>query len=395
MTTTLDVFDDAPAAVQDASVGLEVDVLDDPAAIASCWRDFERKALMSPYQSHAWVSAYDHCWQESRRPKRMLLRVRDGAGAVRALLPLDVFSRLGLTMATMPGAGHANFHMPLLAHGAAPSADEWAEVLQRAGQAAGIDLFTFRHQPQAWHGQENALAAVMSQPSPSNGYQLTVDFPAAEARTRILSPKRRRVFKSKERALSERGAFVPRLMESEEDVRRALAAFLAQKAERFAAQKIANPFADPGIQAFLLAACLPQPDGSPPPLRLYALLIGDEIVATRAGTVWGTHISVMFHSFDQRPEIARSSPAEVLFVYMIEAMTAEGFTHFDLGVGDLPYKRVFCKEVMELRDGIVPVSAKGRLLAPPLKAAVWAKRRVKQSERLSALYQRLKPSPAA
>jgi len=395
MTTTLDALDDAPAAVQDASVGLAVDVLDDPAAIASCWRDFERKALMSPYQSHAWVSAYDHCWQESRRPRRMLLRVRDGAGAVRALLPLDVFSRRGVTVATMPGASHANFHMPLLARGTAPSPEEWAEALQQAGRDAGIDLFTFQHQPQAWQGEENALAAVMSQPSPSNGYQLTIDFPAAEARTRILSTKRRRVMKSKERALSERGPLVPRLMESEENVRRALAAFLAQKAERFAAQKIANPFADPGIQAFLLAACMPQADGSPAPLRLYALFNGDEIVATRAGTVWGTHISVMFHSFDQRPEISRSSPAELLLVYMIEALTAEGFTHFDLGVGDLPYKRVYCKEVMELRDGIIPVSAKGRLFALPLKAAIWAKRRIKQSERLSALYQRLKPSPAA
>lgn len=395
MTTPLGALDDAPAAAQDASLDLEVDILDDQAAIAACWRNFQREALMTPYQSHGWVSAYDHCWREGRRPKRRLLRVRDAAGAVRALLPLDVFHRRGVTVATMPGASHANFHMPLLARGAAPSAAEWAEALRQAGEKAGIDLFFFRHQPTTWQGHENALATVMSQPSPSHGYQLTIDFPGAEARTRILSTKRRRVLKSKERALSERGALVPRLMESEEDVRRALAAFLAQKAERFAAQKIANPFADPGIQAFLLAACLPQTDGSPPPLRLYALFVGDEIVATRAGTVWGTHISIMFHSFDQRPEIARSSPAEVLLVYMIETLAAEGFTHFDLGVGDQPYKRVYCKEVMDLRHGIVPVSPKGKLLALPLRAAVWAKRRVKQSQRLSALYQRLKPTPAA
>jgi CelD/BcsL family acetyltransferase involved in cellulose biosynthesis len=102
----------------------------------------------------------------------------------------------------------------------------------------------------------------------------------------------------------------------------------------------------------------------------------------------------MFNSYDQAPDIARFSPADILLTRLIRAQCRLGRSMLDLGIGEARYKRVFCKDVEEFVDIFLPVTAKGRLYGSTLRQVVAAKRHVKQTPWLWSLAQTLRAARA-
>ena len=117
-------------------------------------------------------------------------------------------------------------------------------------------------------------------------------------------------------------------------------------------------------------------------LELHTLSHGDRIIAVFGALPGAERLSGLFIGHDGDPEIARSSPGEIMVQAVVADAIARGFAEFDLGVGEARYKDEACEIVEPLFDSAFAVTLKGRLAAWAFLAARRAKRAV---EALAAL----------
>jgi CelD/BcsL family acetyltransferase involved in cellulose biosynthesis len=354
-----------------------VEAIADLGALEPVWCALQESGVASPYQRYDWTKAYADAMAKSEGFEPRILVVRDAARRPCLILPLGIARRRGLAIAAPIGGKHANYHLPVIGAGA-PSPTELNRLLREAGRRDGVDAYVFGNCPLAWQGAPNPLAEG-GRPSPSNGYRLRLEPDCEAALKRAFSSETRKKLRKKEKKLGELGPVTYLLARSEAEVDRILGAFQAQKRARMRELGIANPFEDAPAQAFIRAAALAGLAEGKPAIELHAILVGERVVATFGAAVDASRCCGMFNSFDTDPEIARSSPGELLTIHIIRAYCRSGRTMFDLGVGEARYKNSICDEAEELVDLMLPVSARGRLYAAGLDGFQRLKRFVKQT----------------
>lgn len=302
------------------------------------------------------------------------------------LLPLSLTHKAGAMLADVPGGKHASFHAPVWVEAGACPPAEMRGALLDAGRALGVDAFTFRDCPPQMAGHANPLLALPHQPSPSAASALTLEVDGEALLHRLSDKDDRKKLRQKERKLSECGALRVGWAESETQIRNALSALFAWKDMRFGAKGIDNPFADAKIRAFITQAST----STPPGIRVFTLHAGEVLIAAMAGAAWQGQFSGMLNGNDPDPTILRGSPGEVLINHLIRVLCAEGYQHFDLGVGEARYKAHYCPEQVALFDSALGITPKGKLVARAFLAARKTKRMIKQSPNAMALLARLR-----
>ena len=88
----------------------------------------------------------------------------------------------------------------------------------------------------------------------------------------------------------------------------------------------------------------------------------------------------MINSFDPDPEIARTSPADLLLMSMMQTMCDRGYKVFDLGIGEARYKSSWCDRSEPLVDVLYGITLKGQAYVLGESAWLRMKRYVKQNE---------------
>jgi CelD/BcsL family acetyltransferase involved in cellulose biosynthesis len=388
MTVPVPYPKDGPVVAAEA--GLRAEILPGLAAAEDLWRGLEGRSgiLATPYQRFAWVSAFADALPDPSCVR--VLVMRDAAARPRLLLPLRLGRSAGIRTASVVGGTQANFHMPLFAdpEAAALAPDALRRALAQAGRAAGIDVFLLGPQPRLWDGTANPLAEG-APPAPSDAYGLRLG-PDPEASLRsAFSADARKKLRAKERRLSEAlGPLAYLRAETPEERAACLAAFHAQKAARLAALGLRNPYADPALRAFLERAAA----GPDPAIEIHALVArgGGRVLATFAGAVDGARFSGMLTAYDADPEVARSSPGDLLLQHLVRDQAARGRRSLDLGIGEARYKQNICDETIAIAQPIVPATLRGRAYALAAAGFTEAKRRVKRDPRLIALVARLR-----
>jgi CelD/BcsL family acetyltransferase involved in cellulose biosynthesis len=367
-----------------ASVTVESDI----SAVAADWRALEGMALLTPYQAHAWVAAFVATVGRAHGMDFRHVMLRDGRGQPLAILPLVITRRNGIRFAEFIGGKHANYHMGVYAPDFAAGLDAQATralLMEIAAAIGGLDAFVFVNQPVEWQGVANPMALLAAGPSPSGAYKLSLATGDCDGTLRrAMSSHAHKKLKNKRNRFATFGPSQVVRGTSEAEIERVISAFLAQKAMRFAAMGIADPFADPAMRAFLKKAA----SGDRPALQLYCLELAGRPVATYVGAVQGQRFSGMATSFDMESEVARTSPGEILLIDLIRLQCQAGITCFDLGVGEARYKTTICDERDELVDSFVPVTAKGRIFAGVARAKRSAKRWIKTQPSLLRLAHR-------
>ena len=362
----------------------------DLAAVEPLWRELEETGTGSPFQRYDWVDAFARA--TGTQARAFVLRAGDRPVL---LLPLAIRRSRGLRVAAPIGGKHASFNLPLLAPGPAPDPVGIRTALREAGARLGLDAYAFTDMPLAWAGRPNPLAEG-GRPSPSNGCVLTLESDPEACLKRIFSTEARKKMRSRERKLAEIGPVRFGWARTAEEVDTVLSAFFEQKATRFAQLGIPDAFADPGIRAFVRAACTVGLAEGRPAIDLYALWAGERLVAINGAAADRRRCSGMFNSFDVDPAVAKAGPGELLFVQVIAEQCRRGLAEFDLGVGEAVYKKAFCDRVEPLVDVILPVSAAGRLYAFAAAQLLQAKGAIKRHEsamRLARRLQALLPRP--
>lgn len=367
-----------------ASIAVESDI----AAIAKDWRALEETALLTPYQAQGWIAAFVATVGRAHRMDIRHVVLRDGRGQPVAILPLVITRRNGIRFAEFIGGKHANYHMGVYAPDFAASLDAGATramLLEIAAAIGGLDAFVFVNQPVEWRGIANPMALLAAGPSPSGAYKLALTAGDCDGTLRrAMSSHAHKKLKNKRNRFVTFGPSQLVRATDDAEIERVISAFLAQKAMRFAAMGIADPFADPAVRAFLKQAA----SGDEPALRLYSLDLAGRSVATYVGAVQGQRFSGMATSFDMESEVAKTSPGEILLIDLIKLQCHAGIAVFDLGVGEARYKTTICDARDELVDTFVPVTLKGRAFAGIARVRRSAKRWIKTQPRLLKLAHR-------
>ena len=368
-----------------------VTVYTDARAALPAWRELAAAAPSTPYQEPAWVLPWLDTIGASLGIAPFIVVARDADGRPTALLPLGLQRQGSLAVASFLGAKNSNFNMSLFRPGIAWSRAAIEALLRRAALEAGTgpDLFVLRNQPLSWQGCPNPFTALQHQPSPSFAYKTTLDADPETFLKAHLSRDSRKKLRQKMNRLRGLGPVRMADTSSGDDVAIVLDAFMAQRTAR---NRSAGLGCDdlPAMRRFLDATV-----GRGGPVSFFALLCGDRVVATLGGVRHGTRFSGMLTSFTAEPDIARTSPGELLLGEVMTLHGAAGFTAFDLGIGEARYKESYCPDVEELFDSLVPVSVRGHLVARLEGLRLQAKRAIKQSPWAWPLAQRVRRARAA
>jgi len=350
------------------------------------WMALAPEASASPYQSFDFARAWFATIGAAEGAPPLIVVARDDIGQPIALLPFARAARGPLRFAVFLGGKDSNFNLGLFRSAGAWSRDDVAALLGAAAAQATprLDAFLLMNQPPGWRGIANPLAGGETQPSPSFAYAsaLPGDFSLwLDARASKDAKKKMR----KKRARLEATApLVHSRAAGAQEIDRALAAFHVERRARTAALGVPDPYATAAAHAFLAELAR---DGA---LELHTLSHGDRIIAVFGALPGAERLSGLFIGHDGDPEIARSSPGEIMLHAVVADAIARGFAAFDLGVGEARYKDEACEIVEPLFDSAFAFTFKGQLAAWTFLAARRAKRAIKRSPRLKALHARLR-----
>jgi CelD/BcsL family acetyltransferase involved in cellulose biosynthesis len=371
-----------------------VEIIEDMAAAEPHWRALERgHSLATPYQRYDFLKL----WQRHiGTPAGITPFIVVGFNANATPLFLWPFGRrklAGLWVVEFLGGKHANFNMGLWRRDVAAGIE--ADALRRvlAHLTGRADMLKLTNQPLTWGGTTNPFALLPHQRAANFGFSgaLIPDYQALlRAHTNSATRKKMR---KKERALANYGNVRFEQAREPHEIRRVLDVFFKQKSARMRTLGVPDAFAPPSVRRFIEAAATEQLPGAEPVIEIYALLVGDIIVATFGGIVSGGRFSGMFNSIIKE-RYAAESPGEQLLAMLVQHCCVRGFDTFDLGIGQANYKALFCEDAEPLFDSYLPLDAGGRLLAFAFATVSAIKRAVKGHAALWALVRALRRLPA-
>lgn len=360
------------------------------------WRELETRAAFTPYQAFDWIRA----WHEAGGTEgELAIIVITADDRPVALLPLEMSRRFGLRRAAFIGAdmGNSDWMMldPHFVDALTP--ERVTELLRQAArQAGGMDLVSLYDQPPQWQGLANPLLAFPHQPGPDHYYFGQLD---ARGTFDRFDDKRLGNLKRRMRKLGALlGPVELRAATTPEAVAQVQAAFIEQRAARFAQMGIANIFGEPHFVRFMRDGAIAALGAERPALIFHALYAGETIVATSCGTFAGTHYSQYINA-TAGGEAAKFRLIGILMHELFKDCVARGATSIDMGLGDFDYKSDWT-EPQTAYDGMIPLSAAGQLGGAALLAGRRAKRMIKQHDQLWTLAKKLRaalarPSQAA
>lgn len=155
-----------------------------------------------------------------------------------------------------------------------------------------------------------------------------------------------------------------------------------QRAARFAAMGVRDPFADERTRAFYDATVAP---GSSVPVKLHVLRLDGEIVAVRYNIVHGNRLFCLISSMSEDEAIQTGSPGKQCLLRVMQTVFDKGYRVFDMGVGFTDEKRHWCNEQIAVGHHYLPLSMRGWAAAKAHKGWHGLRHAIKSNERLRKL----------
>jgi CelD/BcsL family acetyltransferase involved in cellulose biosynthesis len=369
-----------------------IEVFRDSAGVEPAWAELESVAAVSPYQTRAFLIPWLETLGKSRGVEPLFLLGRDWKNRPVALFPLGIEHYGPIRVAVFLGGKESNFNLGLISPDVALTGDDlripFATVVRALGKEAP-HLFVLGNQPREWQGVANPLALLPHQESPSFAYATKLEASGEAFIAGKLSKERRKKLRKKEARLAETGPIALMSNDTPANAQALVDAFLAEKIARCEARAYEADFADPAMRQFLEQLSVPGND-QPPALEFYGLKAGKRIVATIAGIAHQTHFSALINSFDSDPDIAKSSPGDLLLMQLVALQCDAGRTGVDLGIGEAYYKASYCELTLPLFDVVLPVGFIGHVCAAYTRLRLSMKRWIKHRPEIFASVRRLR-----
>jgi CelD/BcsL family acetyltransferase involved in cellulose biosynthesis len=370
----------APAASEVG--GISISLHRSVGEVAAPWRDIERTAHCTLYQTLAWCDSWVETVAAARGIGPLILVGRHG-GTVRFMLPLQVARRGGVDVLEWLGAPHVNYGGALVdpsfrAPAAAWFERHWARLM---ALIPGIDAVALAENPHQLFGRDNPLAGLFTARGPNISLNTRLAPNFAEVAARHLSGGRRRGVRKRRAALARHGELAFAATCGKAELHRLIDTMFDQQRARLAEQGVHGVFG-PAERQFLHRLAERQDETAPVLAPCHLTLDGDVLAVMLGGLHDGVYWALV-SSLTAGP-MRRHSPGEIALHQTIEACCARGLWRFDFSAGDAPYKRVWADEVVETSVIVAARSRKGRLWAMAYLAQIRAKGAIKRSPRLNA-----------
>ena len=359
-----------------------IEVYENPADASFAWTELEAIAPASAYQTRKWLVAWLETIGRRSGVLPMIVVAYGTNGPPVALFPFGIVRQGSVHLVNFLGGCDSNTNLGLIRPGTQLDKSGIVALLRTAAHKARLkpDAFVLSNQPKSWEGVLNPLVLLHHQRSPSDCHSATLNPNGGNFVDERLSADARKKFRKKRKKLAELGPVLHIVARSPDDVVRIMDAFFGQKLERFRRKNISSDFETPETRQFLLRACLDGVASGNPAIELHALAAGDRIVAVYGGAPHSGRFHAMFNSFDLDPEVARTSPGDLLLMAMMQTMCDRGYEAFDLGIGEARYKSSWCDRSEPLLDTLYGVTLKGHAYVLCESARLRLKRYVKQNE---------------
>lgn len=372
-----------PELTTGSGAGWAIDIADSLEAAEGAWRGLLRQdCFATAYQDFDLCALWFRHVGAPAGYQPFVVIGRDAAGNPVFVWPLVRKNVGGCAVASFFCGRHANFGTILwrkdVALGITPA--DLQAILQRIG-GAGIDALALHNQPTQLQGIANPLLLLAHRSAPDKSYSLSLDGTADEILARRYNADTRRKLRRKERHLAELPGYRYQRVTAPDMAERCVSDFLTQKAARLAARGITNAFDEPGMDAFLRAACRQGLAEGTPLVEIHALTCDDEILAVFAGIHDQTCFSTMFNSYTLSQH-ARMSPGLTLLLKLVDDCARRGFRTLNLGVGAAEYKSALCETVEQPFDSFIGLTARGHAFALTTKAMRAVKSTIKNNPRL-------------
>jgi len=344
--------------------------------------------VVAPAQTTNWVAA----WTEVSGEDTFIVSAGPDTGPI-VTLPLEVVQKGPFRIARFMGGSHAAGNFPAFQEGSG--------TLTRAHLAAAVkairpdvDLLYLERTLKELGGLTSPLVALPSSESPNVALAVCLDGGFEALLDRASGKRKRKKHRSQTRKFEAAGGFRRIEASTPEEIYTLLERFFEMKAKRFRKMGIADVFAPPGVQAFFRKLFADALSMSPPPFVLHGLEVGGTLRAITGSSRSGDRLVCEFGGIAE-DELAVVSPGEFLFYQNIREACEQGFDIYDFSVGDEPYKRLWCNVETRHIDIVVPVTAKGHILAAGLSGVTKLKRAIKQNRTAWTLVKRLRRQTAA
>lgn len=357
------------------------------------WLRLQREPHVMVHQTYQWCRT----WAGPQHAKTLFIALKTGH-QIDCILPLEIKSVCGCTLAHLIGTAHSNGNFPLASRAflqtCGPDFMNWL-----AGQLAQIklpfDAILLDRMRQSSLGEKNVFFDHKNIQNQNSSYQLHLSEDFEASLQPVSAKKRRKEFRKTHNKLMQLGGYEFCQATTSQEIDRALNSFLKLKSQRFARLGIPDVFAAETIQkSFRSLAHLSERDIGRLQLHYIKIAGGEftgKLLAVAATTTKHGHMICHFNAFDE--DIGsqnNASPGILLFHLLIKKACGDGVTLFDLGIGDQRYKRSLTNIETHHYDRMVSLNLRGYALSFTFGMRTRLKRAIKSSDTVLLIARRLR-----
>lgn len=335
---------------------IELSVHDGINGIKDAWQAAQLNSPISVYQRYGWVEEFikSSTYNDPIKPFIVLGKFN---GEVVFILPFEIHGKYFRRIHFI-GGSHVNFNMGIFPTYYAPLMTKLAvqKIFKRiANLAPGMGYMKLCCQPKEWRGETNPLLHLPNQLSAHPAFVLNLAGGFEETLSRGNAKRKHKKFRQQCRMAGNLGGYELVIPETAQEISEIVSIFFAQKSERLKHLGIFNVFSSKDVNNFVKNLAKPSNNQNEPLLRLYALKVGDDILAVFGGGVLNNRFSGYFSSIDIKKHTALS-PGEMLLYLIVQDSCERGYTQLDLGAGSERYKKSWSSEIIDMHDVIFPLS---------------------------------------
>jgi len=380
----------ARASQRDVSVSLTV--CSDITTIADEWREFQREADCTVFQTIEWMETWQRHIGAGKDVRPAIVLGRDREQKLLFIFPLATQPSGFVRELVWLGSELCDFNAPLLAPRFPQSiqpasfAPLWTSITQavQGDPRLRYDLINLEKMPATIGNQQNPMLGIGVTLNPSGAYEVAISGSWDTFYSAARSSSTRRRDRTKRNRLAEFGDIQHFTPDDPKGIASALGTLMTQKARSFARMGIGNLFAKPGYREFYTAlATAPQ---SKHLVHVSELKVGTRAAAVNLGLKFRDRYYYVLASYDDDEQLSRCGPGAAHLHELLRYAIEHGFTVFDFTIGDEPYKRDWCDQSRPLYDYVASVSMTGSLIASRMRLTHWLKRSIKQTPLLWAAF---------
>ena len=353
------------------------------------WETLEKIAPVSVYQRFEWIETYLKEYG-TPRGEQPFIAVGRHEGRIVFILPMSIHESW-VRRLKFVGGSHVNFNIGLVAPEFADKLGPqcFDRIYRRLRRILpGVGYIALCCQPETWLGRPNPVRGAEAQRTGNPAYVLDLEGGFDATLDRGNAKRKRKKFRQQVRMAEEMGGhefLMPRCLAEIEQI---IDIFFEQKSRRLKELGIRDVFADHETKTFLKTLARKSIHADEPLLQIFALKVGEEIVAIFGGGSNNNRFSGYFSSIASGWE--KLSPGEMLLYLVVEELCRQDYIQMDLGAGDERYKRSWSSERIETYETLMPFN---RMALPVIilrRLFGNLRRIVREDERYWSLYKDLR-----